>query len=93
MADDFFASGLTLFSAFGLGTLLMPVAAIFLPVPIAVAVTAIVHLSNKIFKLALLWRDVGREVLLTFGLPAGACRDTGSLFAGQHVEGAAVNGV
>lgn len=66
----FAAAGLTLFSGFGLGTLLMPVAAIFFPVPIAVAITAIVHLLNNLFKLGLLWRDVSGRLLLAFGLPA-----------------------
>ena len=40
-------SMLTLFSGFGLGTLLMPALAIFFPVPVAIAATAIVHLANK----------------------------------------------
>lgn len=66
----FFAAGLTLFSGFGLGTILMPVAAIFFPVPVAVAITAVVHLFNSLFKLGLLWRNVDRRVLLTFGAPA-----------------------
>ena len=46
-------SGLTLFSGFGLGTLLMPAFAIFFPVEVAVAATAIVHLANNIFKAGL----------------------------------------
>lgn len=66
----FAAAGLTLFSGFGLGTILMPVVAIFLPVPVAVAVTAVVHLLNNLFKLGLLWRNVSRRVLLAFGIPA-----------------------
>lgn len=66
----FLASGLTLFSGFGLGTILMPVVAIFFPVPIAVAITAVVHLLNSLFKLGLLWRDVSTRVLLAFGVPA-----------------------
>jgi len=41
-------SGLTLFSGFGLGTLLMPAFAIFFPVEVAVAATAVVHLSNNL---------------------------------------------
>jgi uncharacterized membrane protein YfcA len=44
------ASGLTLFSGFGLGTLLMPVFAIYFPIEIAVAMTAVVH--RPIFKLS-----------------------------------------
>lgn len=45
------ASGLTLFSGFGLGTILTPVLAIFFPVPLAVGATAIAHLANNLFKL------------------------------------------
>ncbi|MEK6692751.1 MAG: sulfite exporter TauE/SafE family protein [Nitrospirota bacterium] len=64
------ASGLTLFSGFGLGTLLMPVFAIFFPVDTAVAMTAVVHLFNNLFKLALLGRYTDRTVVFRFGLPA-----------------------
>jgi len=66
----FSASLLTFFSGFGLGTLLMPVVAIFFPLPVAVAITAIVHLLNKLFKLLLLWKYVDRKVVLSFGIPA-----------------------
>lgn len=69
-AAAFLASGLTLFSGFGLGTLLMPVVAVFFPVPVAVAITAIVHLLNNLFKLGLLWRHVDVNVLMRFGVPA-----------------------
>ena len=37
----FVASTLTLFSGFGLGTLLMPVAALFFPIDVAIAMTAV----------------------------------------------------
>lgn len=67
---SFLASLLTLFSGFGLGTILMPVVAIFFPVTVAVAMTAFVHLLNNLFKLAVLWRYVNRRVVLRFGLPA-----------------------
>ena len=66
----FLASLLTLFSGFGLGTLLMPVVAIFFPVTVAVALTALVHLLNNLFKLAALWRDINWPVSLKFGIPA-----------------------
>lgn len=66
----FLASFLTLFSGFGLGTLLMPVIAIFFPVQIAVAMTAFVHLFNNIFKLILLRKNINWGVTLTFGIPA-----------------------
>ena len=41
-----FAAGLTLYSGFGLGTLLLPVFALFYPVEVAVAATAMVHGAN-----------------------------------------------
>lgn len=62
------ASLLTLISGFGLGTLLLPVFALFFSLELAVALTAVVHLLNKLFKFGLLWRDVDRGVLLRFGL-------------------------
>ena len=63
-------SCLTLFSGFGLGTLLMPVFAIFFPIEIAIAITAIVHFSNNLFKLAMLGKYVNKEAAIKFGLPA-----------------------
>ena len=66
----FLASLLTLFSGFGLGTLLMPVAAIFFPVATAVALTALVHLLNNLFKLATLWPFINWQVTFRFGIPA-----------------------
>jgi uncharacterized protein len=66
----FAASLLTLFSGFGLGTILMPVIAIFFPIPVAVAITAIVHLLNNLFKLGFLWRNISKNVLIKFGVPA-----------------------
>jgi uncharacterized membrane protein YfcA len=65
-----FTSGLTLFSGFGLGTLLMPVVAIFLPIEIAIAITAMVHLANNVFKVGLLGKKANRSVLLSFGISA-----------------------
>ncbi len=67
---SFLASLLTLFSGFGLGTILMPVVAIFFPVTVAVAMTAFVHLLNNLFKLLVLWRKIDWPVVLRFGLPA-----------------------
>jgi uncharacterized membrane protein YfcA len=64
------ASALTLFSGFGLGTLLMPVVAIFFPLEIAIAITAMVHLANNIFKVGLLGKKANRSVLMRFGIPA-----------------------
>jgi uncharacterized membrane protein YfcA len=63
-------SGLTLFSGFGLGTLLMPIFALFFPVEVAVAATAVVHGANNVFKISLLGRRADRSLVLRFGLPA-----------------------
>jgi uncharacterized protein len=72
-------AALTLFSGFGLGTLLMPVFAIFFPVEIAVAATAIVHLSNNLFKVVLVGKHADRQALLRFALPAAFAGLTGAL--------------
>jgi uncharacterized membrane protein YfcA len=64
------ASGLTLFSGFGLGTLLLPAFALVFSMGIAVAATAVVHLANNLFKLALLWRKADLRVAARFAFPA-----------------------
>jgi len=69
-AVAFGASLLTLFSGFGLGTLLLPAFALFLPVEVAVAATAVVHAANNVFKVGLLGPSAEREVVVRFGLPA-----------------------
>lgn len=63
-------SALTFFSGFGLGTLLMPAFALFFPVPVAVASTAVVHLANNIFKAALIGRQANWAVVWRFAAPA-----------------------
>ncbi len=45
----FLTSILTFFSGFGLGTILMPVFALFFPVEVAIALTSVVHFSNNLF--------------------------------------------
>ena len=72
------ASALTLFSGFGLGTLLMPVVALFFPLELAIAMTAMVHLANNLFKIGLLGRKADASVLLKFGLPAVATAFVGA---------------
>ena len=64
------AAGLTFFSGFGLGTLLLPALALFFPVQVAVSATAVVHLLNNLFKLALVGRHARLSVVLAFGIPA-----------------------
>jgi uncharacterized protein len=66
----FIASGLTFFSGFGLGTLLLPAFALFFPAEHAVALTAVVHFLNGLFKLGLVARYANLGIVLRFGVPA-----------------------
>lgn len=68
----FTASLLTLFSGFGLGTILTPIFGVFFPLNIAVALTGIVHLLNNLFKLSLLGKNANWKMVLRFGLPSVA---------------------
>lgn len=64
------ASALTLPSGFGLGTILMPAFALFFPLDLSVAMTAVVHLLNNLFKFVLYGKSADTGVLLRFGVPA-----------------------
>jgi len=72
-------SWLTLFSGFGLGTVLMPAFALFFPVPVAVAATAVVHLANNLFKTALVGRKADWPVVAKFALPGAAAAMLGAM--------------
>jgi uncharacterized membrane protein YfcA len=61
---------LTLFSGFGLGTLLLPVFLLVVPAPVAVAATAVVHLLNSLLKAGLVGEAARRGVVLRFGAAA-----------------------
>jgi len=63
-------AGLTLFSGFGLGTILLPVFGLFFPIEIAVVLTALVHFMNNIFKLFLFGKSADKTIILKFGIPA-----------------------
>lgn len=64
------ASTLTFFSGFGLGTLLLPAFALFFPVDVAIALTAIVHFLNNAFKFVLVKKHINWKIALQFGIPA-----------------------
>jgi uncharacterized membrane protein YfcA len=82
----FFAAGLTMYSGFGLGTLMLPVFALFFPVEMAVVATALVHGANNVFKVSLLGRHADREVVLKFGLAAIVAAIFGALTLGWLVR-------
>lgn len=83
-------AALTLFSGFGLGTLLFPVfrVAAGASLPAAVAATAVVHLANNLFKVAHFAREARRPVILRFGLPAIAASVAGALLLESMDAGA-----
>ena len=64
------ASCLTFFSGFGLGTLLLPAFALYFPIEHAVAMTAVVHFLNGLFKLWLVGLQADRRIVIRFGVPA-----------------------
>lgn len=100
------AAALTFFSGFGLGTLLLPAFAVLFPVQLAVAMTAVVHFLNGLFKLVLIGRHADPGVVVRFGVPAVVASVLGAMalawmsgmaplytyqFLGEPVEVAPVN--
>ena len=82
----FLAAGLTMYSGFGLGTLMLPVFALFFPVEVAVVATALVHGANNVFKVSLLGRHADREVVIRFGLTAIVAAIFGAMALGWFAQ-------
>jgi uncharacterized membrane protein YfcA len=78
-AVAFVASGLTFFSGFGLGTLLLPAFALFFPIEQSVAMTGLVHFLNGLLKLGLVGRHAHLPTVMRFGLPAIAASFLGAM--------------
>lgn len=80
-------AAMSFFSGFGLGTLLMPAFAVFFPIPVAVAATAVVHLANNVFKLGLMARHAHWHTVVAYGVPAslGAIAGAVALESMAHV--------
>jgi len=57
----------------------MPVFAIFFPVEIAIALTAIVHLLNNLFKATLIWKHIDFKTVALFAIPAALMALVGAL--------------
>ena len=64
------ASFMTFMSGFGLGTLLLPAFALYFPLHIAIAMTALVHLMNNLFKTILMKNHIDWKIVLIFGVPS-----------------------
>lgn len=60
-------SWIAFYSGFGLGTILMPVIAIFFPIPIAISLTAMIHFFHSVFKTAIFWKSIHWKVAVHFG--------------------------
>jgi uncharacterized membrane protein YfcA len=70
----FVFSLLTFYSGFGLGTVLLPLFGLYFELPVAVLLTALVHLCNNLFKLILVYKNIHLNTLLkflVFAVPAG----------------------
>lgn len=76
---SFLAGGLTLFTGFGLATLLLPVFSLFLPIPIAIASTAVVHLINNLYKVFIFFKNINWQIVVRFGINAAIAAVIGSL--------------
>lgn len=74
------AAFLTFYTGFGLGTLLLPAFALFMPVQHAIAATAVVHLLNNLWKAALVGRYVERSLIIPFGVSSAAGAFFGAWF-------------
>ena len=66
----FAAAIMTFFSGFGLGTILTPFFCLFFTVQESIALTAIVHFSNNLFKFSLLKKIIDYKVALPFAFTA-----------------------
>ena len=63
-------SGISFFSGFGFGTMLLPVMALFFDLQTAVFATAIVHFLNNVFKLTLVGKHAHWKTVIQFGIPS-----------------------
>lgn len=86
------AAALTLFSGFGLGSLLLPAFALFFDLDVAIAATAVVHLLNNLFKTGMLGKHANPRVMLVFALPGAVAALAGAwvLFKLRDLEPAHV---
>ena len=63
-----FTSIVTLFTGFGVGTIMMPVMALFFDVKVAILLAAIVHIFNNISRIVLYYRHLRWEIVRRFGV-------------------------
>lgn len=76
----------TLFTGFGVGTIMMPVMAIFFDVKVAIFLAAIVHFFNNISRLVLYRAEIKWEIIKRFGVVSIVGAFIGS-FAQIYLDG------
>jgi uncharacterized membrane protein YfcA len=65
-----FISMVSLFSGFGFGTVLLPVFALFFPLTLAIALSALLHFMNSLSQVILVGKYGNFKIVLKFGIPA-----------------------
>ena len=61
-------SVITLFTGFGVGTIMMPIMALFFDVKVAIFLAAIVHFFNNVSRLVLYWSEINWQIIKRFGV-------------------------
>lgn len=80
-----FTSIVTLFTGFGVGTIMMPVMALFFDVKVAILLAAIVHIFNNISRIVLYYRNLRWDIVSRFGVVSIVGAFVGS-FAQLYVD-------
>lgn len=83
----FGASLLSLFSGFGLGSLLVAVFVVFFPVEVAVSATAVVHLVHNLLKVGIFYRSAIWRIVIRFGVPAVVAAFVGAFLLTRLPDG------
>jgi uncharacterized membrane protein YfcA len=84
---SFGASVVTVFSGFGLGSLLVALFVILFPVDVAVSAAAVVHLFHNLLKSTLFFRRAEPRIVIRFGLPAVVFAFVGAFMLSRLAEG------
>ena len=65
----FLASSVGTISGFGLSTIMIPIATLFLPLPTTLLFVGLIHAANDIWKIILFKKGINRKILFAFGIP------------------------
>lgn len=76
----FFASFVGTVTGFGSSTLMVPVVALFFPLPQTLLFVGIIHIANDIWKVVLFKRGINWKLILNFGIPGVLTSIMGSYF-------------